>query len=78
MPFRFETGNRFDQNNGFGPAGDVATDLKDCFDLRYEKPAEISKVMTISLRDRVIDQPAKAVGLIRSLEHARRRIESHD
>ena len=56
------------------PAGDVATDLKDCFDLRYEKPAEISKVMTISLRDRVIDQPAKAVGLIRSLEHARRRI----
>jgi len=73
IPFSFETNdNRFDQNSGFSTADDFATYLKDCFDLLYEEGAEIPKVMTISLHDRLIGRPAKAVGLIKFLEHARR------
>ena len=65
IPFSFETNdNRFDQNNGFSTADDFATYLTDCFDLLYEEGAEFPKVMTISLHDRLIGRPAKAVGLI--------------
>ena len=74
IPFSFETNdNRFDQNNGFSTADDFATYLTDCFDLLYEEGADIPKVMSISLHDRLIGRPAKAVGLIKFLDHARKR-----
>lgn len=73
VPFSFETNdNRFDQNKGFSTADDFATYLIDCFDLLYEEGVESPKMMTISLHDRLIGRPAKAAGLIKFLEHARK------
>jgi peptidoglycan/xylan/chitin deacetylase (PgdA/CDA1 family) len=73
IPFSLETNdNRFDQNNGFSTADEFATYLIDCFDLLYEEGAESPRIMTISLHDRLIGRPAKAVGLIKFLEHARK------
>ena len=73
IPFSFETNdNRFDQNNGFSTADDFATYLNDCFDLLYEEGAETPKIMTVSLHDRLIGRPAKAVGLMKFLDHARK------
>jgi allantoinase len=73
IPFSFETNdNRFDQNNGFSTADEFARYLIDCFDLLYEEGAELPKIMTVSLHDRLIGRPAKAVGLIKFLEHARK------
>ncbi len=73
IPFSFETNdNRFDQNNGFSTADEFAAYLTDCFDLLYEEGAEIPKIMSISLHDRLIGRPAKAAGLIKFLDHARK------
>jgi peptidoglycan/xylan/chitin deacetylase (PgdA/CDA1 family) len=73
IPFSFETNdNRFDQNKGFSTADEFATYLIDCFDLLYEEGLEVPKIMTVSLHDRLIGRPAKAVGLIKFLEHARK------
>ena len=73
IPFSFETNdNRFDQNHGFSTADEFATYLSDCFDLLYEEGADAPKLMSISLHDRLIGRPAKAVGLIRFLDHARK------
>jgi allantoinase len=73
IPFSFETNdNRFDQNNGFSTADDFAKYLTDCFDLLYEEGADIPKVMSISLHDRLIGRPAKAAGLIKFLDHVRK------
>jgi len=44
--------------------------MMDCFDLLYEEGAEHPKMMAINLHDRLIGRPAKAVGLIKFLEHA--------
>ncbi len=72
IPFSFETNdNRFDQNNGFSTADEFAKYLSDCFDLLYEEGADVPKMMSISLHDRLIGRPAKAAGLIKFLEHAR-------
>ena len=73
IPFSFETNdNRFDQNSGFSTADEFAKYLCDCFDLLYEEGADAPKMMSISLHDRLIGRPAKAVGLIKFLEHARK------
>jgi allantoinase len=73
IPFSFETNdNRFDQNNGFSTAGDFATYLIDCFDFLYEEGAEAPKMMTVSLHDRLVGRPAKAVGLVKFLDHVRK------
>ncbi len=73
IPFSFETNdNRFDQNNGFSAADEFAKYLSDCFDLLYEEGADAPKMMSISMHDRLIGRPAKAVGLIKFLEHARK------
>ena len=73
IPFSFETNdNRFDQNHGFSTADEFATYLSDCFDLLYEEGADAPKLMSISLHDRLIGRPAKAVGLIKFLDHARK------
>jgi allantoinase len=73
VPYSYETNdNRFDQNNGFSTGDDFARYLIDCFDLMYEEGAERPKIMSVALHDRLIGRPARAVGLIKFLEHARR------
>jgi hypothetical protein len=42
----------------------------DCFDLMYEQGGERPKIMSVALHDRLIGRPARAVGLIKFLDHA--------
>jgi peptidoglycan/xylan/chitin deacetylase (PgdA/CDA1 family) len=73
IPYSFETNdNRFDQNLGFSTADDFARYFIDCFDLLYAEGADHPKLMSIGLHDRLIGRPARAVGLIRFLEHVRK------
>ncbi len=73
IPTSFETNdNRFDSNRGFRTADGFARYMMDCFDLMYEEGAEHPKMMAINLHDRLIGRPAKAVGLIKFLEHVRK------
>ncbi len=73
IPTSFETNdNRFDRNSGFRTADGFARYMIDCFDLLYEEGAEHPKMMAINLHDRLIGRPARAVGLIRFLEHAQK------
>jgi putative urate catabolism protein len=73
IPYSFETNdNRFDSNLGFSTAEDFARYFIDCFDLLYAEGAEFPKLMSVGLHDRLIGRPARAVGLIRFLEHVRR------
>ncbi len=74
VPYSYETNdNRFDRNRGFSTADDFFCYHRDCFDLLYEEGLERPKLMSIGLHDRLIGRPGRAVGLIRFLEHARRR-----
>jgi peptidoglycan/xylan/chitin deacetylase (PgdA/CDA1 family) len=73
IPSSFETNdNRFDRNSGFRTADAFARYMMDCFDLLYEEGAEQPKMMAINLHDRLIGRPARSVGLVRFLEHARK------
>jgi peptidoglycan/xylan/chitin deacetylase (PgdA/CDA1 family) len=73
VPYSYDTNdNRFDQNNGFSTADDFARYMIDCFDLMYEEGAETPKMMSVALHDRLIGRPARAVGLIKLLHHARK------
>jgi peptidoglycan/xylan/chitin deacetylase (PgdA/CDA1 family) len=75
VPYSYETNdNRFDQNNGFSTADEFARYMIDCFDLLYEEGAAAPKIMSIALHDRLIGRPARAVGLIKFLEH----VKKHD
>jgi len=75
IPTSFETNdNRFDRNSGFRSADGFARYMIDCFDLLHEEGAERPKMMAINLHDRLIGRPAKAVGLIKFLEH----VSKHD
>jgi allantoinase len=70
IPYSYETNdNRYD-HNGFGTAADFARYMIDCFDLLYEEGSETPKIMSIGLHDRLVGRPARAIGLIRFLEHA--------
>jgi allantoinase len=72
VPYSLETNdNRFDRNLGFSNADEFAQYMIDCFDLLYEEGAERPKLMSVAIHDRLIGRPAKAVGLIKFLEHAR-------
>jgi peptidoglycan/xylan/chitin deacetylase (PgdA/CDA1 family) len=74
IPYSLETNdNRFDQNGGFSTAEEFARYMIDCFDLLYEEGAATPKLMSVALHDRLIGRPAKAVGLIKFLEHAHKR-----
>lgn len=74
IPYSLETNdNRFDQNSGFSTAEDFARYMIDCFDLLYEEGADSPKLMSVALHDRLIGRPAKAVGLIKFLDYARKR-----
>lgn len=72
IPYSLETNdNRFDRNTGFGSSDDFARYMIDTFNLLYAEGAELPKLMSIGLHDRLIGRPGKAVGLIKFLEHAR-------
>ena len=74
VPYSLETNdNRFDRNMGFSTAEEFAQYMIDCFDLMYEEGAERPKIMSLALHDRLIGRPAKAVGLIKFLDYARKR-----
>ena len=74
VPYSLETNdNRFDRNTGFSTAEEFARYMIDCFDLMYEEGAERPKIMSLALHDRLIGRPAKAVGLIKFLDYARKR-----
>jgi peptidoglycan/xylan/chitin deacetylase (PgdA/CDA1 family) len=45
----------------------------DSFDLLYDEGAETPKMMSVSLHDRIMGRPGRAAGLIRFLEHVRKR-----
>jgi allantoinase len=73
IPTSYETNdNRFDRNSGFRTADGFARYMIDCFDLMNKEGAEQPKMMAINLHDRLIGRPARAVGLIKFLEHARK------
>ncbi len=63
--------NRFDRNTGFSTAEEFAQYMIDGFDRLYEEGAERPKIISVALHDRLIGRPAKAVGLIRFLDHVR-------
>jgi allantoinase len=72
IPYSYETNdNRYD-HSGFGTAEDFARYMIDCFDLLYAEGAEVPKLMSIGLHDRLVGRPGRAVGLIRFLEHVAR------
>jgi len=72
IPYSYETNdNRYD-HNGFGTAEDFARYMIDCFDLLYEEGLDRPKIMSIGLHDRLVGRPARAVGLVKFLEHVRR------
>jgi peptidoglycan/xylan/chitin deacetylase (PgdA/CDA1 family) len=74
IPYSLETNdNRFDRNTGFSTADEFADYMIDCFETLYEEGAERPKLMSLALHDRLIGRPAKAVGLIKFLDHARKR-----
>ena len=72
IPYSYETNdNRYD-HNGFGTAEDFARYMIDCFDMLYEEGLDRPKIMSIGLHDRLVGRPARAVGLVKFLEHVRR------
>ena len=74
VPYSLETNdNRFDSNTGFGSADDFARYMIDTFDLMYAEGETAPKLMSIGLHDRLIGRPGKAVGLIKFLEHVKKR-----
>ena len=71
IPYSYETNdNRYD-HNGFGTAEDFARYMIDCFDMLYEEGIDRPKIMSIGLHDRLVGRPARAVGLVKFLEHVR-------
>jgi peptidoglycan/xylan/chitin deacetylase (PgdA/CDA1 family) len=74
IPYSYESNdNRYD-HNGFGTAEDFARYMIDCFDMLYEEGLDRPKIMSIGLHDRLVGRPARAVGLVKFLEH----VSKHD
>jgi peptidoglycan/xylan/chitin deacetylase (PgdA/CDA1 family) len=72
IPYSYESNdNRYD-HNGFGTSEDFARYMIDCFDMFYEEGLDRPKIMSIGLHDRLVGRPARAVGLVKFLEHVRK------
>ena len=70
IPYSYETNdNRCDQSNGFAQADDFFQYMRDAFDLLYEEGEDRPALLSIGLHDRLIGRPARAVGLIKLLDH---------
>ena len=74
IPYSYETNdNRCDQSHGFAHADDFFQYMRDAFDLLYAEGAEHPRLLSIGLHDRLIGRPARAAGLVKFLDHVRRR-----
>ncbi|ARQ02644.1 polysaccharide deacetylase family protein [Pseudorhodoplanes sinuspersici] len=73
IPYSYETNdNRFNGNAGFATADQFFHYIRDAFDLLVEEGrAGSPKLLSIGLHDRLIGRPARAMGLIKLLEHMR-------
>ena len=72
IPYSYETNdNRCDQSNGFAQADDFFQYMRDAFDLMHEEGEGCPGLLSIGLHDRLIGRPARAVGLIKLLDHMR-------
>ena len=72
IPYSYETNdNRCDQSNGFAQSDDFFQYMRDAFDLLYEEGEDRPGLLSIGLHDRLIGRPARAVGLIKLLDHMR-------
>lgn len=70
IPYSYETNdNRCDQSNGFAQADDFFQYMRDAFNLLYEEGEDRPALLSIGLHDRLIGRPARAVGLIKLLDH---------
>jgi len=70
IPYSYETNdNRCDQSNGFAQSDDFFQYMRDAFDLLYEEGGDRPGLLSIGLHDRLIGRPARAVGLIKLLNH---------
>ena len=70
IPYSYETNdNRCDQSNGFAQSDDFFQYMRDAFDLMYEEGEDRPGLLSIGLHDRLIGRPARAVGLIKLLNH---------
>ncbi|MFP6776898.1 MAG: polysaccharide deacetylase family protein [Alphaproteobacteria bacterium] len=70
IPYSYETNdNRCDQSNGFAQSDDFFLYMRDAFDLMYEEGEDRPGLLSIGLHDRLIGRPARAVGLIKLLNH---------
>jgi allantoinase len=72
IPYSYETNDNRHDHNGFGTAEDFARYMIDCFDMLYEEGLDRPKIMSIGLHDRLVGRPARAVGLVKFLDHVRR------
>ena len=74
IPYSYETNdNRFSGNSGFSTGDDFFHYVRDAFDVMYREGEKGSpKLLSIGLHDRLIGRPARAIGLIRLLEHMQR------
>ena len=76
IPYSYETNdNRCDQSNGFAQADDFFQYMRDAFDLMHEEGEDRPGLLSIGLHDRLIGRPARAVGLIKLLDHMRNKGE---
>ncbi len=74
IPYSYETNdNRCDQSNGFAQSDDFFQYMRDAFDLLYEEGEDRPGLLSIGLHDRLIGRPARAVGLIKLLNHMQSR-----
>jgi len=74
IPYSYETNdNRCDQSNGFAQSDDFFQYMRDAFDLLWGEGEDRPSLLSIGLHDRLIGRPARAVGLIKLLDHMRQK-----
>ena len=75
IPYSYEANdNRFNENAGFSTSEHFFVYMRDAFDLLYEEGLRgAPKLFSIGLHDRLIGRPGRALGLVRLLEHMKRR-----
>lgn len=74
VPYSFETNdNRFDQNRGFSTGDDFARYMIDAFETLYAEGQDRPKMMSLALHDRLIGRPGRVTGLVKFLDHVRKR-----
>lgn len=74
VPYSFETNdNRFDQNRGFSTGDDFAHYMIDAFETLYAEGQDRPKMMSLALHDRLIGRPGRVTGLVKFLDHVRKR-----